>query len=277
MCGCVPRKREGVPLEVRDLRAGEEDVLSGPRCRLLLLDLELHDVRRVLDDFGYVGPVAGAHFTEDTLEGEDHSASKPVALQSRGQPSPTLCSSRCNTYPEDTDGVPRAERLAVGLDHAEHAVQLPVQEEDDEQVVRVPELLEVRATALLDRVPHHDGEGGGHDPAGDAGARREVRDEPDDETFARRLGERVGKREARKVDHVRGDVDEGEETDAPGDGLVEGDVLVERNVRVERRAPEQRDEVPADGQQDERHLDVQDQRRGTRDSLGRDSARFWVR
>jgi hypothetical protein len=42
------------------------------------------------------------------------------------------------TYPEDSDGIERAVGRTVGLDHAEHAVELPVDEEDDEQVVRVP-------------------------------------------------------------------------------------------------------------------------------------------
>lgn len=60
------------------------------------------------------------------------------------------------TYPEDTDGVERTVRRPVGLDHAEHAVQLPVDEEDDEEMVGVPEPLEVRTTTLLDGEPDHD-------------------------------------------------------------------------------------------------------------------------
>lgn len=138
-------------------------------------------------------------------------------------------------------------------------MQLPVEEEDEEQVVRVPEALEVRATRLLPSVPGHDNERDGHDPASDTRTGGEVRDEEDDEALAGRGGQRVDEGELGEVDHVRGNVDEGEETDAPADGLVERDVLVERNVVVERRAAEERDEVAADGQEDERNLDVQDE------------------
>ena len=47
--GNVPGEREGVPLEVGDLRAADEDVLARTSGRLLLLDLNLHHVGRVLD------------------------------------------------------------------------------------------------------------------------------------------------------------------------------------------------------------------------------------
>ena len=69
-----------MPLEVRDLGAAQENVLAGASDRLLLLDLNLHDVRRVLDDLGDVGAVAGAHFTEDTLVDPDNTTDEPVAL-----------------------------------------------------------------------------------------------------------------------------------------------------------------------------------------------------
>ena len=70
-----------MPLEVGDLRAAQEDVLASLSRRLLLLDLDLHDVRRVLDDLGDVGAVAGAHFTEDTLVDPDNTTNEPVALR----------------------------------------------------------------------------------------------------------------------------------------------------------------------------------------------------
>ena len=69
-----------MPLEVRNLRAAEEDVLASLSRRLLLLDLDLHDVRRVLNDLGDVSAVARAHFTEDTLVDPDDTTDKPVAL-----------------------------------------------------------------------------------------------------------------------------------------------------------------------------------------------------
>ena len=74
-----------MPLEVRDLRAADENVLASAGSRLLLLDLELHDVRRVLDDLGNVGAVAGADLTENTLVDPNHTADEPVTLLSAPQ------------------------------------------------------------------------------------------------------------------------------------------------------------------------------------------------
>ena len=47
--GNIPGERKGVPLEVGDLRAADEDVLACTSGRLLLLDLNLHHIGRVLD------------------------------------------------------------------------------------------------------------------------------------------------------------------------------------------------------------------------------------
>jgi len=62
---------EGVPLEIGDLGAGEEDVLSGAGCGFILFDLEFNDFGGVLDDFGDERAVTGADFTEDTFIDED--------------------------------------------------------------------------------------------------------------------------------------------------------------------------------------------------------------
>ena len=75
-----PGERKGVPLEVGDLGAAQEDVLASASNRLLLLNLDLHNVRRVLDDLGDVGAVAGADFTKDTLVDPNDTTDKPVAL-----------------------------------------------------------------------------------------------------------------------------------------------------------------------------------------------------
>jgi len=45
-------------------------------------------------------------------------------------------------------------------------MQLPVDEEDDEEVVSVPEDLKVGSSSLLDSEPNHDCKGSGHDPTG---------------------------------------------------------------------------------------------------------------
>lgn len=70
-----------MPLEVGNFRAAQEDVLAGTRGRLLLLDLNLHDVRGVLDNLGNVGAVARADLTKDTLVDPDNTANEPVALK----------------------------------------------------------------------------------------------------------------------------------------------------------------------------------------------------
>ena len=69
-----------MPLEVGDLRAAQEDVLAGTGGRLLLLNLDLHDVRRVLDDLRDVRAVAGANLAENTLVDPDNTTDKPVTL-----------------------------------------------------------------------------------------------------------------------------------------------------------------------------------------------------
>lgn len=145
-------------------------------------------------------------------------------------------------------------------------MELPVDEEDDEEVVRVPEPLEVRTAALLDREPHHDTEGGGHDPSSGTRAGNEVCGNECDDLLAGRLCVGVDHGELGEVDHVRDDVDDGEDDDGPGDGLVERDVLIERNERAKRRAAQDGDEVAADGEEDERDIDVEDERSRTRDS-----------
>ena len=79
----IPGKRERVPLEVGNLGARDEDVLARAGRRLLLLDLQLHDVGRVLDDLVNVGPVTGADFAKDTLEDPDDTTDEPVTLHTK--------------------------------------------------------------------------------------------------------------------------------------------------------------------------------------------------
>lgn len=74
-----------MPLVVRDFGAVDEDVLPSAGGCLLFLDLDLHDVGRVLYNFGNVGDVARAHFTEDTLVDPDNPTNKPVTLQCPSQ------------------------------------------------------------------------------------------------------------------------------------------------------------------------------------------------
>ena len=56
----------------------------------------------------------------------------------------------------------------------------------------------------------------------------------------------------------------GEEDDRIGRGDVEGDVLVELDDTVERRAPKQRNERTADGEENHSHIDMKHQSRSSR-------------
>ena len=138
-------------------------------------------------------------------------------------------------------------------------MELPVDEEHDEEVVRVPEPLEVCTAALLNREPHHYAQRGGHDPASSSGPGDEVRGDEGEDLLARGLCIGVDHGKLGEVDHVGDDVNDGEDDDGPGDGLVERDVLVEGDKRVQGRAPEERDEVTADGEEDEGNVDVEDE------------------
>lgn len=163
------------------------------------------------------------------------------------------------THPEDTDSVERTVRWSVRFDHAEHAMQLPIDEKHNKQMVRVPKALKVRPTAFLHRIPHHHAQRKVHNPPGHTRARREVSRKERNDALPRRRRAGIRQREFGEVDHVRDDVHDGEEDDGPGDHFVEGDVLVEGDDVVEWGAPEEGDEVPADGEEDEDDIDVEDE------------------
>ena len=52
---------------------------------MVFLDLNFDDVGRVLDDFGDVGPVAGADFAEDAFRDPDDASNEPVFLNDAAQ------------------------------------------------------------------------------------------------------------------------------------------------------------------------------------------------
>lgn len=110
----------------------------------------------MLNDLGDVGDVARANFTEDTLIDPNHSANKPVPLIG-ALATDQKYTFRIYSHPENADCVERTERRAVWLDHAEHAMELPVDEEDDKKVVGIPETFEISTASLLHRVPNHHG------------------------------------------------------------------------------------------------------------------------
>ena len=90
---------------------------------------------------------------------------------------------REEAYPEDTDSVEGAVRGPVWLDHAEHDVELPVDEEDDEEMMGVPELFEICATFFLNGVPDHDTEGKVHDPTSETWTGCEIGDDESEDTL----------------------------------------------------------------------------------------------
>jgi hypothetical protein len=52
------------------------------------------------------------------------------------------------THPENADGIPRTEGRTIWLDHAKHSMELPTNEKDDKEVMRVPEVLKVGTLPL---------------------------------------------------------------------------------------------------------------------------------
>ena len=110
-------------------------------------------------------------------------------------------------------------------------MELPVDEEYEEQMVRVPEALKVRSTLLLHRIPDHNPQGEPHNPSGDPGTGCEVGQQEEDDPLFGRVRRHHSKVD--KVDHVGDGVNERPEDDGPGGSLVESDVLVEGNDVVQ--------------------------------------------
>ena len=116
-----------------DFGAAEENILSCAGFGVFLLDLNLEHVAGVLDDFRDVSLVLPTHFTCYSFHQVDVAAIHPV-------------------LPEDADGGSTktdTEWCGVWLNHAERSVDRPEYEEDDEEVVGVPEAFEVSSSVLL--------------------------------------------------------------------------------------------------------------------------------
>lgn len=199
----------------------------------------------MLDDLGDVRLVSSADLARDALGQVDKAAVYPVLPE--------------DAYGGRADG--DAEGRRVGLDHAEGAVDGPEDKEHDEHVVRVPEALVVGAPRLLDRRQHHAHERHEHDVPAPPGTRRQVGGEKSVEA------EVVLGRDLREVVPVRDGVDPGEEDDGPRRRDVEGDVLVKLDDAVQRRLPGDRDEGPADGEENQGDIDMEDERRGPGDHV----------
>jgi hypothetical protein len=159
-------------------------------------------------------------------------------------------------HPEDTNTVPRAVRRTIWLDHAEHAMELPADEEDDKEVMGIPKVLEVGTFPFLPGEEDHDAKADGHDPPSGTGPSGEVGLEEGEELGATCRCRSVGNREFGKVDHVRENMNDSADDDRPSSGLMEGDVLVKGDDVVQRRATEEGDEIAADGEKDEDDINM---------------------
>ena len=143
-------------LPYRDLGTAEEDVLPSPRLGVRFLDLNFHDVARMLYDLRDNRLMSSSHLTQNALDQVHESAIHPE-------------------LPENANAA--AEGCAVGLDHAECAVYAPKAEEDDEEVVDGPEALVVGAAGLLEGGEEHCHQSEQHDIARPARACGEVCEE----------------------------------------------------------------------------------------------------
>lgn len=254
----IPSQGKRVPLKVRHLWTGDENVLSSSGSRLLLLDLQLHNFGRMLNDLGDKRNMTRPNFTQNALRDPYNAASYPIFLDDIN---PGAAANRVYvTYPENTNIFPRAIRWPIGLDHTEHSMQLPTDEVDDEHVVRVPKALKVFTSFLLPGEKHDDKQCGCHDPTGDTRSRSEIDSEERSKLLTARLRIRVGDGELGKVDHVREDVDGRANDHRPARCLMKRDVLVEGYKRIERGATKEGDEVPADGEQDEYDINMKHER-----------------
>lgn len=144
-------------------------------------------------------------------------------------------------------------------------MELPTDKEHDEQVVRIPEPFKVGATPLLESEIHHDEESCCHYPTSRTWAGEEVGCKERDDALASGLSVWIDHGKLGKIDHVCTDVNHGSDNNRPCSSLVECDVLVKRNDIVKRTATKNRDEVPANGEEDEDDIDVKDQSRSTSD------------
>jgi len=135
-------------------------------------------------------------------------------------------------------------------------MELPADEEDDEEVMSVPEVLEVGTSPFLRGEVDHNGKADSHNPPSSARSSRKVRLKEGDELCATCLCGSVGERKLGKVDHVRCNMHDSADDNRPGGGLMEGDVLVKGNELVKGCATKEGDEIAADGEKDEDDINM---------------------
>lgn len=140
-------------LPQRNLGATQEYVLARTSFAVLFLDLDFHDVRRMLDDLGDVRFVVAANFAHDPFSEVTEAAGHPVLPES---------------------AVSKAKGFVVCGNHAEGSVNRPEDKEDDEQVVDVPKPLIIGSSRLFDGGKVHGHDGDGQDIPGPAGTCQKI-------------------------------------------------------------------------------------------------------
>lgn len=154
----------------------------------------------MLDDLRHVRSVAATHLPRKPLRQIDEPTEHPV-------------------LPENTDS--RAKGRDIWSHHAEGTVDGPEDEEQDEEVVGVPESFVVGATRLLHGGQDHGGDDNDEDVAAPARTGLEV------ELRKALESNVVLRRELGNIVQMGDGVQPGEEEDRPRHELVEGDVLIE--------------------------------------------------
>lgn len=148
-------------------------------------------------------------------------------------------SKSCNTHPEHSNSIEGAVGRTIRLDHAKHAMKLPTNEEDNKEVMGVPETFKVSTAAFLYREEDHDAQSQCHDPAGNTGARSEVGSKERDDLLSRSRSGRVRSGKLCKIHHMSKNVNNGSDHNRPCCCFVEGNVLVKGNDVVQRGAAEE--------------------------------------
>jgi hypothetical protein len=108
-------------------------------------------------------------------------------------------------------------------------MELPADEDDDENVMGMSEVLEIGTSPFLHGKVNHDGKADGHNPPGSAGPGGKVGPKESNEPRTTCLCGGFGKHKLGKVDHVCHDMHDNADNNGPGGGLMDGGVLVEGN------------------------------------------------
>lgn len=126
-------------------------------------------------------------------------------------------------------------------------MELPCEEEDEEEVMTIPEPLKVGTSAFLHCKPNHDSKTDSHNPPSRTRTSSKVCPQKNEDAFPSSRGIGIRHSEFLEVAHVSSDVDDCEHNYGPRCRLVEGDAFVKWNELIQRGATKEGDEVATDG------------------------------